>query len=393
MLKRRQLKSFTLNFGPQHPATHGVLRLILELRGEIVQKADPHIGFLHRGTEKLIENKTYLQALPYFDRLDYIAMLENEHCYVLAVEKLLKCNVPLRAQYIRVIFAEITRILNHLIGLGSHALDIGSTTVIIWLFEEREKLLEFYERATGARMHGNYFRPGGVRQDLPAGFLNDLYIFCVEFNERLNDMEELLTNNRIWRERLVDIGVITKQDALDLNLTGVLLRSTGVKWDLRKTFPYDAYDKVDFDIPVGTNGDCFDRYVIRIEEMRQSIRIISQCINQISEGPIKSDNYKISIPSKVQIKQSMESLIDHFKIFSEGFKVEANEVYCSIEAPKGEFGVYLVSDGSNKPYRCHLKSSGFIHLQSVDYLTRGHLIADVTTVIGSLDIVFGDIDR
>ena len=355
MLKRRQLKSFTLNFGPQHPATHGVLRLILELRGEIVQKADPHIGFLHRGTEKLIENKTYLQALPYFDRLDYIAMLENEHCYVLAVEKLLKCNVPLRAQYIRVIFAEITRILNHLIGLGSHALDIGSTTVIIWLFEEREKLLEF--------------------------------------NERLNDMEELLTNNRIWRERLVDIGVITKQDALDLNLTGVLLRSTGVKWDLRKTFPYDAYDKVDFDIPVGTNGDCFDRYVIRIEEMRQSIRIISQCINQISEGPIKSDNYKISIPSKVQIKQSMESLIDHFKIFSEGFKVEANEVYCSIEAPKGEFGVYLVSDGSNKPYRCHLKSSGFIHLQSVDYLTRGHLIADVTTVIGSLDIVFGDIDR
>ena len=269
MLKRRQLKSFTLNFGPQHPATHGVLRLILELRGEIVQKADPHIGFLHRGTEKLIENKTYLQALPYFDRLDYIAMLENEHCYVLAVEKLLQCKVPLRAQYIRVIFAEITRIINHLIGLGSHALDIGSTTVIIWLFEEREKLLEFYERATGARMHANYFRPGGVRQDIPLGLLNDLYIFCNEFNDRLDDMEELLTNNRIWRERLVDIGVITKQAALDLNLTGVLLRSTGVKWDLRKTFPYDAYDKVQFDIPVGTNGDCFDRYLIRIEEMRQ----------------------------------------------------------------------------------------------------------------------------
>ena len=369
MLRRRQLKSFTLNFGPQHPATHGVLRLILELRGEIVQKADPHIGFLHRGTEKLIENKTYLQALPYFDRLDYIAMLENEHCYVLAVEKLLQCKVPLRAQYIRVIFAEITRIINHLIGLGSHALDIGSTTVIIWLFEEREKLLEFYERATGARMHANYFRPGGVRQDIPLGLLNDLYIFCNEFNDRLDDMEELLTNNRIWRERLVDIGVITKQAALDLNLTGVLLRSTGVKWDLRKTFPYDAYDKVQFDIPVGTNGDCFDRFIIRIEEMRQSVRIINQCINQISEGPIKSDNYKISIPSKVQIKQSMEALIDHFKIFSEGFKVEPNEVYCSIEAPKGEFGVYLVSDGSNKPYRCHLKSSGFIHLQSLDYLT------------------------
>ena len=301
MLKRRQLKSFTLNFGPQHPATHGVLRLILELRGEIVQKADPHIGFLHRGTEKLIENKTYLQALPYFDRLDYISMLENEHCYVLAVEKLLQCKVPLRAQYIRVIFAEITRIINHLIGLGSHALDIGSTTVIIWLFEEREKLLEFYERATGARMHANYFRPGGVRQDIPAGLLNDLYIFCAEFNERLNDMEELLTNNRIWRERLVDIGVITKQAALDLNLTGVLLRSTGVKWDLRKTFPYDAYDKVNFEVPVGTNGDCFDRYVMRIEEMRQSVSIINQCINQISEGPIKADNYKVSIPSKIQI--------------------------------------------------------------------------------------------
>ena len=277
--------------------------------------------------------------------------------------------------------------------IRSHALDIGSTTVIIWLFEEREKLLEFYERATGARMHANYFRPGGVRQDIPLGLLNDLYIFCNEFNDRLDDMEELLTNNRIWRERLVDIGVITKQAALDLNLTGVLLRSTGVKWDLRKTFPYDAYDKVQFDIPVGTNGDCFDRFIIRIEEMRQSVRIINQCINQISEGPIKSDNYKISIPSKVQIKQSMEALIDHFKIFSEGFKVEPNEVYCSIEAPKGEFGVYLVSDGSNKPYRCHLKSSGFIHLQSLDYLTRGHLIADVTTVIGSLDIVFGDIDR
>ena len=318
-------------------------------------------------------------------------MLENEHCYVLAVEKLLQCKVPLRAQYIRVIFAEITRIINHLIGLGSHALDIGSTTVIIWLFEEREKLLEFYERATGARMHGNYFRPGGVRQDIPLGLLNDIYIFCNEFNERLNDMEELLTNNRIWRERLVDIGVITKQDALDLNLTGVLLRSTGIKWDLRKTFPYDAYNRVKFEVPVGSNGDCFDRYVMRIEEMRQSIYIISQCINQISEGPIKTDNYKISIPSK--IKQSMESLIDHFKIFSEGFKVEPNEVYCSIEAPKGEFGIYLVSDGSNKPYRCHLKSSGFIHLQSLDYLTRGHLIADVTTVIGSLDIVFGDIDR
>lgn len=393
MLKRRQLKSFTVNFGPQHPATHGVLRLLLELRGEIVQKADPHIGFLHRGTEKLIENKTYIQAIPYFDRLDYIAMLANEHAYVLAIEKLLQCKVPLRAQYIRVIFAEITRLINHLIGLGSHALDQGSTTVIIWIFEEREKLLEFYERASGARMHANYFRPGGVKEDLPLGFLNDLYIFCCDFNERLNDMEELLTNNRIWKERLVDVGIITKEYALNLGFTGVLLRSSGIKWDLRKNYPYEIYNKLSFEIPVGTNGDCYDRYLMRIEEMRQSIYIILQCINQIPEGPIKNTNYKISIPSKIQIKNSMEYLIDHFKIFSEGFKVPEGSTYTSIEAPKGEFGVYLVSDGSNKPYRCKLRSPGFIHLQGLNYLSKGHLIADVVTVIGSLDIVFGDIDR
>ena len=393
MLKTTHLKSFTLNFGPQHPATHGVLRLVLELHGEIVRKADPHIGFLHRGTEKLIEHKTYLQALPYFDRLDYLAMLANEHAYALAVEKLLQCSVPKRAQYIRVIFVELTRILSHLMSIGSHALDIGSTTVIIWLFEEREKIFEFCERLTGARMHSNYIRPGGVRQDLPLGLLSDIYMFCTSFSTAIDEVEELLTNCRLWKERLVDIGKITKQEACDWGFSGVLLRSTGVNWDLRKNFPYEIYNEVDFQIPVGTNGDNYDRYLMRIEEMRQSIYIIMQCINPIPNGPIKVDDYKISLPSKLQMKRSMESLVSHFKLFSEGFTVPQGEVFSAIEAPKGELGVYLVSDNTNKPYRCHIKSPCFMHLQGVDFMSRGHLIADIVTVIGTIDIDFGEIDR
>nr|QPN53956.1 NADH dehydrogenase subunit 7 [Phytophthora novae-guineae] len=389
----KKIKNFSINFGPQHPAAHGVLRLILELNGEVVQKADSHIGLLHRGTEKLIEYKNYLQALPYFDRLDYVSMMCQEHAYVLAIEKLLNCDIPLRAQYIRVLFSEITRILNHLLAVCCHALDVGAMTPYFWGFEEREKLMEFYERVSGARMHAAYFRPGGVNQDLPKGLLNDIYIFCEQFNTRLDEIEEMLTNNRIWKQRLVDIGVVSAKDALNLGFSGVMLRGSGISWDLRKTQPYEVYDQLDFDIPVGTNGDCYDRYLIRIEEMRQSIRIILQVLNKMPNGPIKLDDKKITNPNRTQIKNSMESLIHHFKYYSENISVNSGETYTVIEAPKGEYGVYLVSDGTNKPYRCKIKSPGFLHLQALDFIAKNHMIADVVTIIGTLDVVFGEIDR
>ena len=387
------VKNFTVNFGPQHPAAHGVLRLILELNGEIVERATPHIGLLHRGTEKLIEYKTYLQALPYFDRLDYVSMMANEHAYSLAVEKLLGCQVPLRAQYIRVLFAEITRILNHLLAICCHAMDVGALTPILWGFEEREKLMEFYERVSGARMHSAYVRPGGVGSDIPLGLSEDIFKFALQFSSRLDELEELLTENRIWKQRLVDVGVITTEQALDWGFTGPLLRSTGLPWDLRKTQSYDCYDRMVFDVPIGTKGDCYDRYCIRMEEMRQSLRIIVQCINEMPEGNVRVDDKKISPPSRLEMKSSMESLIHHFKLYSEGYNVSAGEAYCAVEHPKGEFGVFLVSDNSNKPYRCKIKAPGFAHLQAVDFLSKGHLLADVVTIIGTLDIVFGEIDR
>jgi NADH dehydrogenase (ubiquinone) Fe-S protein 2 len=389
----KKIKNFSINFGPQHPAAHGVLRLVLELQGEVIKRADPHIGLLHRGTEKLIENKNYLQALPYFDRLDYVSMMSQEHGYVLAVEKLLKCEVPLRAQYIRVLFSEITRILNHLLAVACHALDVGAMTPYFWGFEEREKLMEFYERVSGARMHSSYFRPGGVSSDLPKGLLNDIYIFCQQFNTRLDEFEEMLTNNRIWKQRLVDIGIISAKDALDWGFSGVMLRGSGIPWDLRKTQPYEIYDKINFEIPQGTNGDCYDRYLIRIEEMRQSINIINQVMNTIPEGLVKINDYKITNSSRSQIKNSMESLIHHFKYYTDGFNVPSGETYVTIEAPKGEFGIFLVSDGTNKPYRCKIKAPGFAHLQALDFMCKDHMIADVVTIIGTQDIVFGEIDR
>jgi len=388
-----ELRNYTINFGPQHPAAHGVLRLILELDGEVVKRADPHIGLLHRGTEKLIEYKTYLQGLPYFDRLDYCSMMCQEHSYVLAVEKLLNTQIPLRAQYIRTLFSEITRIMNHLLAVSTHALDVGAMTPMLWVFEEREKLFEFYERVSGARMHAAYFRPGGVNQDLPLGLLEDINVFSQNIGARLDEMEEFLTGNRIWKQRLVDIGIVNAEEALDYGFSGVLLRGSGIPWDLRKTQPYEVYDRVDFDIPVGTNGDCYDRYLIRINEMRQSARIINQCLNDMPEGPIKIDNNKISIPSKLYMKQSMESLIHHFKLYTEGFSVLPGETYAAIEAPKGEFGVFLVSNGTNRPYRCKVRAPGVFHLQGLDFMSKGHMLADVVTIIGTQDIVFGEVDR
>ncbi len=389
----KKIKNFSINFGPQHPAAHGVLRLILELNGEIVKKADPHIGLLHRGTEKLIEYKNYLQALPYFDRLDYVSMMCQEHAYVLAVEKLLNCDIPLRAQYIRVLFSEITRILNHLLFVSCHALDVGAMTPFFWGFEEREKLMEFYERVSGARMHAAYFRIGGVSEDIPEGLLNDIFIFCNQFNTRIDEIEEMLTGNRIWKQRLVDIGVVSAKDALNLGFSGVMLRGSGIPWDLRKTQTYEIYDRLQFEIPVGTNGDCYDRYLIRIEEMRQSINIITQIIDCLPDGPVKTDNKKITNPTRKELKNSMESLIHHFKYYSENITVNPGETFTAIEAPKGEFGVYLVSNGTNKPYRCKIKSPGFAHLQAMNFLCKNHMLADVVAVIGSIDIVFGEIDR
>jgi len=389
----KKLKNFTINFGPQHPAAHGVLRLVLEMNGEVVQRADPHIGLLHRGTEKLIEYKNYLQALPYFDRLDYVSMMCQEHAYSLAVEKLLNCQVPLRAQYIRVLFSEITRLLNHLLALTCHAMDVGALTPFLWAFEEREKLMEFYERVSGARMHAAYVRPGGVAQDLPHGLCEDIFRFSQQYASRIDEMEEMLTNNRIWKQRLVDIGVVSADQALDWGFSGVMLRGSGVSWDLRKTQPYDIYGNMKFDVPVGTRGDCYDRYLIRIEEMRQSLRIIMQCVNEMPQGLIKVDDRKITPPSRSQMKQSMESLIHHFKHYTEGFTVPAGETYTAVEAPKGEFGVFLVSNGTNRPYRVKIRAPGFAHLQGIDFMSRNHMLADVVTIIGTQDIVFGEVDR
>ena len=392
-LVSQKVKNFTLNFGPQHPAAHGVLRLVLEMNGEVIQRADPHIGLLHRGTEKLIEYKTYLQALPYFDRLDYVSMMVQEHGYSLAVEKLLDADVPVRAQYIRVLFSEITRILNHLLALTTHAMDVGALTPFLWAFEEREKLMEFYERVSGARMHAAYIRPGGVSQDLPAGLCQDIYRFTEQFASRIDELEEMLTNNRIWKQRLVDIGTVSVQEALDWGFSGVMLRGSGVAWDLRATQPYDVYEKMDFEVPVGSQGDCYDRYLIRVEEMRQSLRIITQALNALPTGMIRTDDRKITPPSRGQMKESMESLIHHFKLYTEGCTVPAGETYTGVEAPKGEFGVYLVSNGTNRPYRCKIRAPGFAHLQGLDFMSRHHMLADVVTIIGTQDIVFGEVDR
>ncbi len=388
-----QISNLTVNFGPQHPAAHGVLRLVLEMDGEVIERADPHIGLLHRGTEKLIEHKTYLQALPYFDRLDYVSMMSQEHCFSLAVEKLLGCEVPLRAQYIRVMFAEITRIMNHTFQLSAHALDVGAMTPFLWMFEERESMFEFYEAVSGARMHAGYIRPGGVSQDMPAGLGEDIMAFTERMTKLLGEVEAVLTENRIWKQRTVDIGIVTAQQAMDWGFSGPMLRGSGVAWDLRKAQPYDVYERMDFDIPIGKNGDCYDRYLVRMEEMRQSLRIIRQCLEEIPEGPIKSLDRKISPPPQAEMKTSMEALIHHFKLYTEGYHVPAGETYTAVEAPKGEFGVYLIADGSNKPYRCKIRAAGFAHLQGLDFMSRGHMLADVVTIIGTQDVVFGEIDR
>jgi NADH dehydrogenase (ubiquinone) Fe-S protein 2 len=389
----KTLKHFTINFGPQHPAAHGVLRLILELDGEVVLRADPHIGLLHRGTEKLIENKTYLQSLPYFDRLDYVSMMAQEHTYSLCIEKLLSLKIPRRAQVIRVIFLEITRLLNHLLAVGCHAMDVGAMTPFLWAFEEREKLMEFYERVSGARMHATYIRPGGVSQDLPLGFLDDLYIFCSQFALRLDEIEEMLTSNIIWKERLVDIGRVDYKSALQWGFSGVMLRGSGIPWDLRKSFPYEIYSELNFSIPVGISGDCYDRYLIRLEEMRQSLNILNQSFKFLIEGPIKTFDLSLVSCSRNEMKNSMEAVINHFKYYSEGFIVPYGESYVCTEAPKGEFGVYLISNNTEKPYRCKIKAPGFGHLQALNFMSKDHMIADVVTIIGTQDIVFGEVDR
>ena len=392
-MSETQIRNFTFNFGPQHPAAHGVLRLVLEMDGEVVERADPHIGLLHRGTEKLIEHKTYLQALPYFDRLDYVSMMNQEHCYSLAVEKLLGVEAPPRAQYIRVLFDEITRILNHCLQVAANGLDIGATTPFLWLFEEREALLEFYERVSGARMHAAYVRPGGVHRDLPDGLADDVAAWAERFPRVLDDVEGLLTENRIWKQRNVDIGAVTPEQAIDWGFSGPVLRSTGLAWDLRKAQPYAVYDRMDFDVPVGRNGDCYDRYLLRMEEMRQSLRIVAQCLDAMPDGPVTVENDKISPPPREDMKRSMEALIHHFKLYTEGYRVPTGETYTAVEAPKGEFGVYLVADGSNRPYRCKIRAPGFPHLQGIEAMTRGHQLADLVACIATLDIVFGEIDR
>jgi NADH-quinone oxidoreductase subunit D len=415
-----EIKNYTLNFGPQHPAAHGVLRLVLELDGEVVQRADPHIGLLHRATEKLAETRTFLQSVPYMDRLDYVSMMVNEHAYVMAIEKLAGVAVPVRAQYIRVMFDEVTRILNHLLWLGAHALDVGAMTVLLYTFREREDLMDCYEAASGARMHAAYYRPGGVYRDLPdrmpqyraskvrndrsvavlnrdrqGSLLDFLEAFTERFPGYVDDYETLLTDNRIWKQRLVGIGVVTPERAKAIGLTGPMLRGSGVPWDLRKAQPYEVYDRVDFDIPVGRNGDSYDRYLVRIEEMRQSNRIVRQCIDWLraNPGPVIVDDHKVAPPSRVAMKSNMEELIHHFKLFTEGMHVPEGEAYCAVEHPKGEFGIYLVSDGANKPYRLKIRAPGFAHLQALDEMSRGHMLADVVTLIGTLDVVFGEIDR
>lgn len=386
-------KTTTINFGPQHPAAHGVLRLILEMDGEVVNKSDPHIGLLHRGTEKLIEHKTYAQAVPYFDRLDYVSPMCQEHAYSLAVEKLIGCEIPKRAQYIRVLFSELTRILNHAMNIGTQAVDLGATTPLLWLFEEREKIMEFYERVSGSRMHSNYIRPGGVSQDLPDGILDDIAIFNEQFPSYLADVETLLNNNRIWKQRLAGVGVVSQKQAMDWGFSGPMLRGSGIEWDLRKSNPYEIYEELEFDVPIGKHGDCYDRYLVRVEEMYQSVRIIKQCLEKIPTGEVKSLDSKMIPPNRKDMKESMEAMIHHFKLYTEGYDVPAGEAYGVVEAPKGEFGVHLYSDGSNKPYRCRIKAPGFAHLQGLDFMAKGHLMADVVAIISSLDIVFGEIDR
>ena len=396
-MSEQTLRNFTLNFGPQHPAAHGVLRMVLELDGEIITRVDPHIGLLHRGTEKLIEQKTYLQALPYFDRLDYVAPMNQEHAYSLAVEKLLGISVPKRGQLIRILYSEIGRLLSHLLNVTTQALDVGALTPPLWGFEEREKLMVFYERASGSRMHAAYIRPGGVHQDLPQKLIDDIGHFCDTHPKVLDDIETLLTENRIFKQRNVDIGVVSLEDCFKWGFSGVMVRGSGAAWDLRKAQPYECYSEMDFDIPIGKNGDNYDRYLIRVQEMRESVKIMKQCVNLLSSsagaGPISSDDGKIVPPSRPDMKRSMESLIHHFKLYTEGYKVPAGEVYVAVEAPKGEFGVYLVSDGSNKPYRCRIRAPGFAHLQAMDFMSRGHQLADVSAILGSLDIVFGEVDR
>ncbi|KAH8922439.1 NADH dehydrogenase I, D subunit [Atractiella rhizophila] len=391
--KGHNLRHFTVNFGPQHPAAHGVLRLILEMNGEEILRADPHIGLLHRGTEKLIEYKTYTQALPYFDRLDYVSMMTNELCFARAVEKLLNIDVPERAKWIRTLFGEITRVLNHLMAVLTHAMDVGALTPFLWGFEEREKLMEFYERVSGARMHANYVRPGGVASDLPHGLLDDIFQWATQFSQRVDEFEELLTENRIWKERTVGIGVVTKEQAESYGFSGVMVRGSGIQWDLRKIAPYDAYDQVEFDVPIGKNGDCYDRYLCRIEEFRQSLRIISQCLNKMPAGAIKIDDHKIVPPPRSMMKENMESLIHHFKLWSEGYSVPPGETYSAIEAPKGEMGVYLVSDGTNRPYKCKIRAPGFAHLAGADFMCKHHYLPDVVAIIGTMDLVFGEVDR
>ena len=391
--KKRTINSYNLNFGPQHPSAHGVLRLILQLKGEAIILAIPHIGLLHRGTEKLIEYKTYVQALPYFDRLDYVSMMSNEHAYSLAVEKALDCVIPLRAQYIRVLFDEITRILNHLMAITTHAMDVGALTPFLWAFEEREKLMEFYERVSGARMHAAYIRPGGVSLDLPKGLLGDIFLFAKQFSDRIDEIEELLTPNRIWKQRLINVGIVTKKQVEQWGFSGVMMRGSGINHDLRKNQPYEIYENLKFQVILGKNGDSYDRYLVRIEEMRQSLSLVNQVINKIPGGPIKTDNQKIIGSSRSIMKTSMESIIHHFKLFTEGFPVKANEIYTSIEAPKGEFGVYLISDNTSKPYRCKIKAPGFLHLQGLNMMSQNHLLADIVALIGTQDIVFGEVDR
>ncbi len=391
------VRTFTLNFGPQHPAAHGVLRLVLELDGEVVERVDPHIGLLHRGTEKLIENKTYLQAVPYFDRLDYVAPMNQEHAFALAVEKVLGLEVPRRGQLIRVLYSEIGRILNHLLNVTTQALDVGALTPPLWGFEEREKLMVFYERASGSRMHAAYFRPGGLHQDLPQKLVDDIGAFCDPFLKNLDDIDALLTPNRIFKQRNVDVGIVKLEDCWKWGFSGVMVRGSGAPWDLRKSQPYECYAEMDFDIPVGKNGDCYDRYLIRMEEMRQATRIMKQCVEKLNSpsgrGPVSSEDGKVVPPKRSEMKTSMEALIHHFKLYTEGYHVPPGEVYAAVEAPKGEFGVYLIADGSNKPYRCKVRAPSFPHLAAMDFLTRGHMLADVAAVLGSIDIVFGEVDR
>ncbi|HEX8480842.1 MAG TPA: NADH-quinone oxidoreductase subunit D [Allosphingosinicella sp.] len=389
-----EIANYTINFGPQHPAAHGVLRLILELDGEIVERVDPHVGLLHRGTEKFCEYKTYIQSIPYMDRLDYVSPMCMEHSYVLAIEKLLGLNVPLRAQYLRTFFAELTRIKNHLLNIGSHIMDVGAMTPNLWLFEPREDIMNFYERTSGARMHANYFRPGGVHQDVPAGLLEEIGAWCdSKLLPMFEDSLSLVVDNRIFKQRNVDISTVSKEDAIAWGFSGPMIRAAGVPWDIRKAQPYDVYDRVEFDVPIGTKGDCYDRMMVRAEEVRQSVRIMKQCIRDIPDGPIASLDRKVVPPKRAEMKQSMEALIHHFKLYTEGFHVPAGEVYVATESPKGEFGIYLVADGTNKPYRVKIRPTGFSHLQAMDFMTRGHMLADVTAILGSLDIVFGEIDR